>query len=127
MNIDYTELILAVLKIALTVLGFIIAKYLIPWLKKKNLDGFAEDGVRLAYSLFKTGEGKKKFDLVLEKAKTKFGKWFSVDEIVAAIQAAYVNFCIERGITPSPANDVIATDKKDETVTTDVADKPENN
>lgn len=110
MNIDFTQLIIAIIGILFTVLSGLVTKYVIPWLKQKNLEGISLQLVRVAYSIFKDGEGKKKFDHTVSEIEKKYGKWFSATEIANAVQSAYVKFCIEKGVEPSPAtNSVVDT------------------
>lgn len=116
MQIDFTELIIAILGIIFSLISAAVAKYVIPWLRERGLDSFSAKLVPLAWSLFEDGQGKEKFDYVYSKLKSKYGKWFDVDEIRAAIQEAYINFCATRGVEPSRGSsddsgeDVMQTD-----------------
>lgn len=105
MNIDFTQLIIAIIGVIISVMSALITKYVIPWLKRKNLEGVLSALVKVAYSIFSDGEGEKKFEYVINKASAKFSKWFSVQEIAEYTQAAYVEFCIEKGIAPSEITD----------------------
>jgi len=101
MEIDLTQLIIAILGIIFTVISAMITKYIIPWLRDRGLDKLAEKLVALAWSLFEDGQGKEKFEYVLDKLIVKYGKWYDVDTVKAVIQAAYVDFCAKRGVEPS--------------------------
>lgn len=104
MTIDFTQIIIAVIGLVISVISGLVTKYVVPWLKQRNLETFAAQLVRLAFSIFKDGEGKKKFDYVVNQIEEKYGKWFSAEEIVSAVQSAYVDFSLDRGVEPSPAN-----------------------
>lgn len=101
MNIDFTQLIIAILGIFFTLFGGLCTKYVVPWLREKGLDNLAIKLVSLAWSIFEDGQGKAKFDYVCKQLADKYGKWFDTDEIAAATQAAYIEFCAKRGIQPS--------------------------
>jgi len=100
LTVDLTKVITELLLVLLNIIGIFIAAKVTPWLRQKGLDRAAANLVRLAYTMFSDGEGKEKLDYVTARINEKFGKWFDAAEILAAIQAAYVDFCTERGVTP---------------------------
>ena len=72
MTIDLTQIILAII----TLLGGLIARYLIPWIKDKlderSMDifnGLIKVGVYAAEMLYKSGEGEQKKQYVIDLLK----------------------------------------------------------
>ena len=101
--IDFTNLITwAIEAIAVIVIAVVGSKF-IPFLKEKGLYNFTAQMVKAALTYYFDGQGKEKFNWVFEQVEAKYGDWFDVDVIQNAIQAAYVDMCIELGKEPSPA------------------------
>lgn len=104
-TIDLTQIIVAVIGLAFTVLTAFISKKVIPFLQEKGLEKYAKTLVSVAYTLFGENCGAEKFNYVFDKiSKSKWAKYFDVERIKEAIQSAYVELCTDMGIIPSPAN-----------------------
>lgn len=103
-NIDLTDLLIGVFDIIVGLVGTFVVPKLITFLKEKGLYNLTRSLVKAACTFFGDNMGKEKFEWVLDKLKaSKFGKYFDEDKLRAEIQAAYVDLCIELGVTPSPA------------------------
>ncbi len=103
MNIDFTNIITwAVYAVSVLTVTFTAAK-IIPFLKEKGFYEFTAQMVRAAVTYFLDGQGREKFDWVFEQVNSRYGKWFDVEAVKNAIQAAYVDMCISLGKEPSPA------------------------
>ena len=77
MTIDITQIIVAAIGVAGTVLAGLVTAYLVPWLKSKFtanqlavIDDLVYNGVKAAETLFmESGSGQKKFDYVMDTVK----------------------------------------------------------
>lgn len=77
MTIDITQIIVAIIGVAVTALVGVITSYLVPWLKSKltasQLDvisGLVYSGVKAAETLYtESGSGQEKFDYVMSTVK----------------------------------------------------------
>lgn len=104
-EINLTDLLNAVITALFSLLVFALKKYVVPFIKEKGLEKYAKALVKVAYTLYGEGCGAEKFDYALEQLKkSKWGKYFDTDRLKEAIQAAYVEFCLELGVTPSAAH-----------------------
>ena len=99
MTIDLTQIILAII----TLIGAIITRYVIPWIKTKLTDhqyemfnGLVRTGVYAAEQLFTTGEWKEKKQYVVDLLKEN---GYSVDttSVDALIEATVRELRIEQG------------------------------
>ncbi len=101
--IDFTALVTWAIEVLTIIVIAVISSKIIPFLKEKGLYAFTAQMVNAAVTFFMDGQGKEKFNWVFEQVESKYGNWFDVDVIQNAIQAAYVDMCIELGKEPSPA------------------------
>ena len=96
MTIDFTDIIIAVIGVIIS----FVANYIVPpavaWLKEKRLYGAA------ARTYYKDNNGDEKLKYCIGVLTKKYGKWFDANEIMDAIQAAYVDMKAQLGETPSP-------------------------
>ena len=109
MTIDLTQIILAVLTLA----GTIITRYLIPWLKSKTserqfdaLKILARTGVYAAEQIFTTDQWREKKEYVLNLLEEN---GYSVDStsVDALIEAMVRELRIEQGQVKKPAADEV--------------------
>ena len=102
MTIDFTDIIIAVIGVIMS----FVANYIVPpavaWLKEKRLYGAAATVVAAARTYYKDNNGDEKLKYCIGVLTKKYGKWFDANEIMDAIQAAYVDRKAQLGETPSP-------------------------
>lgn len=108
MELDFTQLIISVVYILFAIIGGLITKNILPWLREKNLENAAIALVRVAYTLFKDNQGVEKFNYVLSNLLKKYGKYFNEAELSLAIQNAYVQFKESMGQEVSPTTPILA-------------------
>lgn len=97
MTIDLTQIILAII----TLIGGILTRYLIPWIKGKLderkyeiFNGLVRVGVYAAEQMFSSEQGKEKKEYVLELLKQN-GYAVDTDSIDALIEATVKELRIE--------------------------------
>lgn len=100
---DFTYLILWLITTAAFILTSFLGARVIPFLRERGFYEFTSRTVRAAATYFLEGQGREKFDWVFDRINERYGKYFSVDRVKAAIQAAYVDMCADLGKIPSPA------------------------
>ena len=85
---NYTEIIIGVISLAVVILGSLITKQLVPWLKNKNLYEAAIIAVNAAEAAFGRYHGEEKFLAALESLKEK---GFDIDsnKVKDAVNAAW--------------------------------------
>ena len=85
---DYTHIITTVISLVVLVLSGIISKYLIPWLKTKNLYEAAVVAVNAAEALYGRYHGEEKFLAALESLR-QHGFDIDSDAVKEAVRAAW--------------------------------------
>lgn len=100
-TIDWTQLILSILGIIITIAAGLATKYFIPWLKAKFTDSqisviktVVQALVQAAEQIYEDNEGEKKKEYVLELAKKELeakGIKIDIDALSAYIESAVLD------------------------------------
>jgi hypothetical protein len=85
---DYTQIIIYVIGIIVTIMLGLVSKHLIPWLKEKNLYESAVIAVNAAEALYGRYKGEEKLAAALESLKEK---GYNIDSVAVkdAVRAAW--------------------------------------
>lgn len=114
-NFDLTTIISLALKVVISAIIAFLTSKVVPFIREKGLYKYAKMLVSVAYTLYKSGEGEKKMQYVLDKLKaSKYAKFFDFDKLYEYAQSAYVELCTELGKTPSQAYVAESTDTEAE-------------
>lgn len=105
MKIDFTQVIIAIIGLVFSLITAYIVPVVKKWLQEKRLYNTAAVLVGAAKTYFADGNGEEKYQYCLEQLRSKFGKYFDIDEIGAAIQSAYVDLKASLGEEPSLKKD----------------------
>jgi len=102
-TIDFTQIILAIMGIIVTLVSTWVAKVAVPWLKDRRLFDTAKSLCAVALTTFETNQGEQKFNYVYGVLVDRFGQYFDEAKIKESIQAGYVELCKDLGKIPSKA------------------------
>lgn len=84
----YTQIIVTVISLLVIILGSLISKQLVPWLKDKRLYDAAIVAVNAAEALYGRYHGKDKLNAALESLKAR-GYDIDSKQVLDALQAAW--------------------------------------
>ena len=102
MTIDFTDIIIAVIGLIMSIIAKNVVPPIVSWLREKRLYGAAATVVAAARTYYNDNNGDEKLKYCLAALTKKYGKWFDANAIMDAIQAAYVDMKASFGETPSP-------------------------
>lgn len=85
---DYTHIITTIISLVVLVLSGLIGKYLIPWLKAKNLYDAAAVAVKAAEAIYGRYHGEEKLAAALESLK-QHGYDINSASVIEAVRAAW--------------------------------------
>ena len=85
---DYTQIIIGILSLIVTICVGLITKQLVPWLKEKNLYEAAVIAVNAAEALYGRYKGPEKLEAALEDLKQK-GFDINSKIVLNAVEAAW--------------------------------------
>jgi hypothetical protein len=84
----YTQIIITIISLIVIILGTLISKQLVPWLKEKRLYDAALIAVNAAEALYGRYHGEEKLAAALESLKTR-GYDIDSKQVLDALQAAW--------------------------------------
>lgn len=122
---DYTQIIVSVIGLIAVVVsgfgGYVIRKYINPWLKEHRLEAAAEIVVNAVEALLGRYLGEEKWELALEKMKER-GWDIDSEEVLDALRSAWENLNlkqIEAGVKYPDEDEMEEEDEEVEVPPTD--------
>ena len=88
MSLDWTRIIISVLGVVVAVCAGLLTRYILPWLKEKNLTAAAEIAVNAAEAVIGRYNGAEKLQYALDVMKQK-GYNVNSEKVINAIKAAW--------------------------------------